>query len=682
MRIVPTILLLLAGCALFGADRGMTLEDITRLKSVGDAVLSPSGDMIAYTLNVPRNPFTEDDGPSRTELHLWDAARGSRPFITGKVKIGNVQWTPDGMISFTTKRGEDKETTLYVIPVDGGEARQLLAHDTGISSYNWSKDGRLVFLTSGPKDKDADKMKDKGFKQYAYEEEPSEVQMWVVTFDGSDEPKKEQIEVKDGHLLDATWSPDGKKLALVKSSTSLIDDIIMNSKIHVVDTDGKELMKSENPGKLSMLAWSPDSANVAYMAGADRNDPSDARLYVTSVKDNKTRRFFMEDKGDVNHIAWKDAQTIVYLWDEGVDTSVRTLNLSDGKAAQTLEGKMPTFPGLSIATGAKKMALVGDSPSHPGEVYLWEEGNTSAKRVTNSNPWLAELSLAPQGVVNYKARDGLELQGLLIRPLNEEKGKTYPMIMVVHGGPEAHIRNGWLTSYARPGQAAAAQGYAVFYPNYRASTGRGVAFSKLDHGRPAMEQFDDLVDAITHLSDNMGLVDKKRVGITGGSYGGYATAWGATALSEHFAAGVMSVGISNKISKSGTSDIPEELFLVHDRKRLWDDWQLFLEASPIYHVQKAKTPLLIMHGEEDTRVHPSQSMELYRHLKTLGKVPVRLVFYPGEGHGNRKAAARYDFSLRMMRWMNHYLQGPGGEKPPVELDYPLAPEKKEKSAKP
>ena len=678
MRIVPTILLFLAGCFLFGADQGMTLEDVSRLKSVRDAVLSPDGSMIAYTLSVPRAPFQEDDGPAWKELHLWTADRGSRPFITGKVSINNVQWTPDGHISFTAKRGDDKKPAIYVLPVDGGEARQLLAHPTGISSYNWSADGRLVFLTSGPEDKEAEKMEKKGFKQFAYEEKEKEVQMYVVSFDGSDQPEKKQIEVKEGHLKDATWSPDGKKLALVKSSTWLVDDTIMNSKIHVIDSDGNQLMKSENPGKLGMLAWSPDSAKVAYIAGGDRNDPSAGRLFVTSVGDNKTERFFMKDEGDVNHIAWKDPQTIVYLWDQGVDTSVRMLNLADGKAAQTLEGKIPTFPGLSVATGAKKMALVGDSPSHPSEVFLWEEGNTSARRITDSNPWLSERQLAAQEVINYKARDGLDLQGLLIRPLNEEKGKTYPLIMVVHGGPESHVRNGWITSYTRPGQTAAAEGFAVFYPNYRASTGRGIAFSKLDHGRPAMEEFDDLVDAITHLSDNMGLVDKKRVGITGGSYGGYATAWASTALSEHFAAGVMSVGISNKISKSGTSDIPEELFLVHDRKRLWDDWQLFLEQSPIYHVQKAKTPLLIMHGEEDTRVHPSQSMELYRHLKTLGQVPVRLIFYPGEGHGNRKAAARYDFSLRQMRWMKHYLMGPGGEKPPVDIVYPLASEKEEK----
>src|SRR5690606_12470890 len=202
-----------------------------------------------------------------------------------------------------------------------------------------------------------------------------------------------------------------------------------------------------------------------------------------------------------------------------------------------------------------------------------------------------------------------------------------------HGGPESHYKNGWLTGYSSFGQLAAARGFAVFYPNYRGSTGRGVAFSKLSQGDPAGLEFDDLVDAVDHLIE-IGLVDRDKVGVTGGSYGGYATAWLSTRYSDRFAAGVMFVGISNKISKVGTTDIPNEEFLVHARKRPWENWQFFLERSPIYYADDSTTPLLILHGEDDPRVDPGQSHELYRHLKLRGQAPVRLVLYPGEGHGN------------------------------------------------
>jgi dipeptidyl aminopeptidase/acylaminoacyl peptidase len=132
----------------------------------------------------------------------------------------------------------------------------------------------------------------------------------------------------------------------------------------------------------------------------------------------------------------------------------------------------------------------------------------------------------------------------------------------------------------------------------------------------------------------------------------------------------MFVGISDTLSKFGTTDIPREEFLVHARRYPWDDWSLMLERSPIRHVQKGRTPLLIMHGKDDPRVHPSQSLELYRYVKTLGQTPVRLVLYPGEGHGNRRAASRLDYNLRMLQWFEHYLKGPGGAPPPYELEYP------------
>ena len=325
---------------------------------------------------------------------------------------------------------------------------------------------------------------------------------------------------------------------------------------------------------------------------------------------------------------------------------------------------------LSVERDLKGIAFVGHTPTHPPEVYFAIGDYTPPRRLTDSNPWLKDMKFAKQEVVKYKARDGLELEGVLIRPLNEEKGKRYPLVLHVHGGPEAHYSNGWITRYADLGQVAAANGMASFYPNYRGSTGYGVEFSMKGQAAAAGKEFDDLVDGVDHLI-KMGLVDEKKVGITGGSYGGYATAWGATYYSHRFAAGVMFVGLSDLVSCAGTTDIPQEMTLVHHRKWLWDDWEYFLKASPIKHLEKAKTPLLIAHGKNDPRVHPSQSLELYRHLKVRNQAPVRLVLYPGEGHGNRRAASRLDYNIRTLQWFEHYLKGPGGPMPAMDLDYGL-----------
>lgn len=295
-------------------------------------------------------------------------------------------------------------------------------------------------------------------------------------------------------------------------------------------------------------------------------------------------------------------------------------------------------------------------------------GDTSPRRMTTSNPWLADVQLGKQEVVEFKARDGLALQGVLIRPLDEKPGQRYPLILYVHGGPESHHSNGWLTNYGDPAQVAAARGFAVFHINYRGSTGLGVAFSKLGQGDPAGAEFDDLIDGIDHLIAS-GLVDKDKVGVTGGSYGGYATGWLSTAYSHRIAAGVMFVGISDLLSKVGTTDIPEEEFLVHALSRPWERWQMMLERSPIWYAGKCRTPLLILGGKDDPRVDPGQSRELYRHLKTRGNSVVRLVRYPGEQHGNRKACAKLDYALRSMQWFEHYLKGPGGDAPAWDLDY-------------
>ncbi len=370
----------------------------------------------------------------------------------------------------------------------------------------------------------------------------------------------------------------------------------------------------------------------------------------------------------VRALAWKDGDTLQFLADEGVGSTLGEVR-RDGTSRQTLvSGDALVMTTLDRA-GSGGLSLIADTAAHPGEVYVLQPGAGAPIRLTDSNPWLARMRLAKQEVVTFTARDGLELQGILIRPIDEKPGVRYPLILTVHGGPEARDANGWRTGYANPGQVGAAQGFAVFYPNYRGSTGRGVTFSKLGQGDAAGKEFDDLVDAVDHLVRS-GLVDREKVGITGGSYGGYASAWGATYYTERFAAAVMFVGISNKVSKVGTTDIPDEEYLVHARKRVWDDWQMFLERSPVYHAAKSRTPVLILHGSADPRVNPTQSLELYRHLKMHGRTPVRLVWYPGEGHGNRRAASRLDYNLRLMQWMSHYLQGPGGEPPAYDrLDY-------------
>lgn len=672
-RALVFLIVVSASSVAWAAEREFTAEDVAKLRVVTAVEISPDGRSVAYVLSVPRKPFEEDDGPAWTELHVVGADGVSRPFVTGEVNVDAVAWRPGGgSISFLAKRGKDKTKSLYEIPIDGGEASRILTFETDISEYSWSPDGkRIAFVAKEKKSAAREKQEEKGFKQEIYEEDYSKVKVWVVA-PGMKDDKPKALDLP-GYPSELHWSPVGTQIAVALAPTPLIDDHYMRRKAQVYDVENGSIVSSfPNPGKLGKMAWSPDAKRLALISAADFNDPAEGRLLIADPKDGSLRDILPEFEGHVESITWQDAETVMYLADQGVWTTFGEVR-ADGKEKKSHipTGKV-TGTVFSLSNDGQSAAFAFDSPTHPAEVFVMRHGDAGPKRVTDSNPWLAEMKFAKQETISFKARDGVNIEGLLIDPLNYEAGKKYPLIMRVHGGPEAHDRNGWLTQYHSPGQLGAAKGFAVFYPNYRGSTGRGVAFSKLGQADAAGKEFDDLVDAVDHLI-KIGLVDAKKVGVTGGSYGGFASAWCATYYSDRFAASVMAVGISDIISKSGTTDIPTEEAAVHSLKRPWEDWVGLLKRSPIYHVEKAKTPLLIMHGKDDPRVHPAQSMELYRFVKTATTTPVRLVWYPGEGHGNRKAAGRYDYNLRMMQWFEHYLQGSGGQPPAYELAYPLAP---------
>ena len=667
---IPLLLILLghAGGA-SGQGEPLTLEDIVTLRSVVSAQLSPGGEHIAYVLSVPRIPYVDDDGSAYRELHITDLEGNSRGFITGEVNIGQIAWSADGAtVYYLAERNDDDEfRALYGIPLAGGESRRLYAHDANIQSFSPSPDGRhIAFLATEGDPSEREELADLGFRAVVYGESRRPVRVWILDLD-ADAPEAVPAELP-GSASALQWAPGGDRYLVALAPTPSVDDRMMRRQFHIVQADsGEVLVRLQTVGKLRGAAWSPDGRRVAFVGAEDLSDPLPGRIFIAGADGEGIRALTPDYPGHVAELEWRDAETLWYRGSRGLWNEIGVV-AADGTSVLSVQPQGdPIARAFDAVPGSGTLAVIADTPGHPRELYVWSEAD-GYRRLTDSNPGLAGRPLAPQATVAYTARDGLELEGVLVRPLHSQPGARHPLILVVHGGPEAHYSNGWMSGYSAPAQTLAAKGYALFYPNYRASTGRGVAFSKLDHYDPAGRQFDDLVDAKTHLVDS-GLVDPARVGVTGGSYGGYATMWASTALSEHFAAGVAFVGISNLVSKVVSGDIPRELFEVHMRFWPWDDWQLALERSPVYHAGDSQTPLLILGGDRDTRVNPAQSLELYQTLKLRTDTPVRLVIYPGEGHGNNRAAARLDYAMRLTRWMDHYLMSPGGAPPPYELDH-------------
>ncbi|KKL21848.1 hypothetical protein LCGC14_2441340, partial [marine sediment metagenome] len=410
-------------------------------------------------------------------------------------------------------------------------------------------DGRKIAFTAKDKESSDEKeLKEKCFAQEVYEEKLENNHVWVSdlpkadAWDDAEETKPLCFDV-GGHASGVRWSPRGKQLAVAVAPTPLIDDHYMKRKIHVIGAgDGSPLGVIENPGKLSQIGYSPDGKYLAMISGVDIHDPREGRLMVVSVPGNavpgnagpsgdgpdkgKPRDLMPDYQAHVNSFAFKDDQTLLWVAGEGTAATVGEVTL-DGEKNLLIDATdqkltSPVLYGLTLSENGRTAALIGNTSTHPSEVFLLSKDGHAARRLTDSNPQLDEMQFADQEVVRFKARDGVELEGVLVYPLHYQKGRRYPLILCVHGGPESHVSNGWVTYYSRPGQVAAARGFAVFYPNYRGSTGRGVEFSKLGQADAAGKEFDDLVDAVDHLAE-IGLVDRDKVGITGGSYGGYAS---------------------------------------------------------------------------------------------------------------------------------------------------------------
>jgi dipeptidyl aminopeptidase/acylaminoacyl peptidase len=315
----------------------------------------------------------------------------------------------------------------------------------------------------------------------------------------------------------------------------------------------------------------------------------------------------------------------------------------------------PVFTGFSLSRNHRMLALTGSTPRYPAEIFAGalSRRRCDLQRLTHTNPDVERAKLAAQEVVRWKAEDGLEIEGVLLKPLGFTNSVRYPLVIVAHGGPEGCYLNGWTTSWLGWGQLLAQRGFVVLFPNYRGSIGRGEAFERADHKDLGGREFGDVLAGIDDL-ERRGWVDPARVGIGGGSYGGYFSAWAATAHTDRFAAAVDFAGISNWTSMQGVSDIPLENAMVHWELPFYDNMQLYWERSPMAHVNECRTPLLIGQGDSDKRVPPGQAIELYTALRLLGK-EVQLVRYPRAGHGLNEVAHQLDFLNRSLEWYEQHL---------------------------
>ncbi|MFN3871374.1 MAG: S9 family peptidase [Ignavibacterium sp.] len=650
------VLFLLSAIAIHSQNRALSVDDLFKIKNVGETVFSPDGKMIAYTLNVPRH-LNEEPGNNFNQLFVYRIDENENiGLLANKVSVSSIQWDSESeRIYFLGKIGEQKTNQVYYIDADGGSPKLVTNESSDLLAFKVCPDGNYIaFVRLEDKSKGKQEMLNRGFDAEIYEEEYQHRNLYVMNL--KDKTVKQVTTASS--VFEFEWSNDSKNIAAAIADKNLVDDSYMFKRLYVIDSEtGIKYKLVDNPGKLTQFSFSPDGTKLAFVSASSVNDAVSGSLFVCDVPNTKQfsqlRNYTEGFEGSVIMVKWKDDNTLIFSSEEGVDITLREQKINQKENTLLLEPGKVVFRNFDFLNN--KICFAGNTKEHPNELYVFELDSKNLSKLTNHNNWLTNIKLAKQEKIEYPAKDGLNIQGILIYPLNYEQGKRYPLITYIHGGPEAAVQNGWETGYGSWGQFAAAKDFFVFMPNYRASSGRGVEFTMMGFGDLAGKEFEDVIDGIDYLIQQ-GFVDRNKVGIGGGSYGGYFSAWAATKYTDRFAASVVFVGISNQISKRNTTDIPYEDYYVH-----WGFWtheneQLVWERSPVRYAHQSKTPTLILHGKEDPRVHPSQSLELYRALKLHGKAPVRLVFYPGQGHGNSKNTSRYDYLVRTLDWFEYYLK--------------------------
>ncbi|MHC9538649.1 MAG: prolyl oligopeptidase family serine peptidase [Vulcanimicrobiota bacterium] len=654
--VLPLLLLLLTShvAAIEKKDSGtlLTMKDILSIKNIQEVKISRDGARIVFT--VTESDFDE----SSIVSHLYTLKDG-RAFrlTTGKEGEKEPKWSSDGRwIAFLSDRPGEKSgeecTQLWVLPASGGEARQLTDEKEDVTDFDWMPDGRSLLYLAGesftePLKSFREKEKEKKIDGTVEDREKHNIAIHKVETESGD---VSILHHGDYGIEEIRVSPDGKWAAFTSNRTGDPDDEALRD-IWLLSLDKKTVrVLTTREGRESEIAWSPDSRTVAFSGySMPLLDFSRKDIFLADISTGAVKDLTGPSDISVLEYCWpRQGSGIYWSGEKGVYTPIYRTSVSDGTVT------MVTSPAVNCGNfdvdvsgfGLRVIAVNEDGKSAP---ELCELSGKTLKPLTDLNAWMKDKKTARQDVVRWKAGDGKEIEGVLTYPVDYKEGKRYPLIVVVHGGPYGRAVN---TLQDRDNQPLAASGYAVFVPNYRGSAGYGEAFSTEIRGDIMKKEFSDVMSGIDSLISK-GTADPERLGITGGSYGGYMTNWAVT-QTDRFKAGVSLYGIFSLIGDMCNSKIPtfEKDYI---GGWYWEAPELYLKSSPFYHAAKINTPVLILHGDDDDNTFLSNSQELYTTLKKMGKT-VEFVHYPREGHGFYEPNHLLDAFYRTKEWFDRFVK--------------------------
>jgi dipeptidyl aminopeptidase/acylaminoacyl peptidase len=672
-------------CALAGAAEArqsaapLTVDEILKFRRVGDPQLSPDGRLVAYSVSVP----DVEANRSRSRIYVVPVAGGQPTALTpADISASSPRWSPDGRWVAYTSGGQ-----IYVISASGGEARKLTDAPLGAAGPVWSPDGKMIAYAADtyPECPDAECN-----RRRAQEVENSKVKAHVaerllyrhwMTWKGGTRTHIFVIPVEGGAARDLTpgdwdappfslggmtdyaFSPDSRELAYVRN-TDRWEATSTNGDIFTVPVAGGEAVRltGDNKGADASPRYTSDGQFIVYRSQATPMFESDRwRLMVYDRRARTSREVLPKFDAHVESYTFTpDGRGVYFTTGERGRHPIYTVSLEGGTPRRVVPG---FNDDVQVSRDGRLIVFTRSTAARPTEIYVarldgvaaaGQAGDPATQLTRENDEMLGRFGLREAEEMTWKGAGGTEIAGWLVRPANFDSSKKYPLLVLIHGGPQSAWNDNW--GYRWNPQVFASSGYVVFQPNPRGSLGFGQQFVNEISGDWAGKVYEDIMSGVERAAA-LPYVDRERIGAAGASYGGYMVNW-LLGHNDHprvkFKAFVSHAGVYNLTSMYG---VTEELWFAEweFRGTPWEAPELYEKWSPHRFVKNFNTPTLVTHGEIDYRVPIGEGLQLFTALQRQG-VPSKLVVFPDEGHWILKPQNSRFWYGQVIGWLDKYLK--------------------------
>jgi dipeptidyl aminopeptidase/acylaminoacyl peptidase len=646
--------------------RTLTFDDLRKGVSLNDPQISPDGKQIV--LLVSRPDFAKDT--VRSEFDLIDVASGARrPLTHDRMGLGSPRWSPDGAtLAFlaSVADGSAEEEQLFTMPMAGGEALALTHAPNGVQQFAWSPDGsKIAYVTQDDSpDKAAIAKHRDGFvvgdNNYLARAADVPSHIWIVNADGTGNrrltsgpwsvPASEPPGPPGSPL---SWSPDGSKIAITRLPNAVYGDYSQGY-VAIVDVASGDVRPLTQHGKYEGIPqFSPDGAHVAYWYPRDGDVNGENEIYVApasggngddstrAIDSNLQRAIWMPDGKTL--LVGGHAGTRAAMWLQPVNGAPRRIDTGDVNPNQ------PYWMDASVGRDGS-IAFIGTTAQHPSELYFMASATAAPKQLTTDNNFADGLDLGRIAEIKWRS-DGFDEDGAVTLPPGFDPAKKYPLVLVIHGGPNSAS----LTSWSSSSQMLAANGCIVFNPNYRGSDNLGETYWHAIVNDAGAGPGRDVMAGIAAVEAAYP-VDESRIAVSGWSYGGYMTSW----MEGHYhiwKAAVAGAAVNNLVDEYALSDNNVSVAFGFNGLTPWSAAGAaeYAAQSPITFAAAIDTPTLIMSDVGDVRVPITQSYAMYHALKDRG-VTVEFWAYPVSGHSPGDPVRAEDVQKRWVAWLLKYVR--------------------------